>query len=379
MSVLHPHSVVIIGAGPAGLAAATCLKQHKIPLVILEKSNQIAPKWKEHYDRLHLHTHKDYSYLPGMKFPKETPVFPSRDQVWDYLKSYANHFKHMPIFKTTVQSIRKEKYLWHIKTDDAELKAKHVIIATGRNCEPKETSLEVLKDYSGKVLHSCHYKNGSSFKDKKVLVVGAGNTGAEIALDLLEHGAKPSWCVRSPTYVAPLHAFGSATQVTNIRMSRFPMSLTDPITKFFLKLKIGDLSSYGIEGPKAGPREHMLGKGQTPIIDIGTIAAVKEGKIKVVKEIEKTKVLTVFFKNGNEEKFDAIVLATGYKTGLEKILEDSDRYLDEDGLPNKDIDFVERNRIYFLGIREKGTGVFYEINKDSQRIADKIAEDLKKV
>ena len=376
METPQHHPIIIVGAGPAGLAIATCLKELKLPVLILEEAERVASQWSKHYDRLHLHTHKNYSHLPGLKFPKNVPVFPSRKQVLDYMENYAKIFKHEPRFKTKVLSAIRQGEIWHIKTNQGLLSTDHLIIATGRNRIPKNKSLPVLKNFTGQVIHSSEYKNGSSLKGKKVLVIGAGNTGAELALDLLEHKAKPFWCVRSPTHIVPLNSLGSPTQVSNIRMSYLPMNVTDPISQFFLKFTVGDLSQYGIERPKEGPRRHMKEKGRTPILDIGTVEAVRKGQIKVVKGLKKTKDLEIEFLDGSKEEFDAIVLATGYSPGLEKILPENKIYFDSFGLPYEGIESKEdSDHLYFVGVREQGTGVLYEINKAAHRIAKKIRKE----
>ena len=121
METPQHHPIIIVGAGPAGLAIATCLKELKLPVLILEEAERVASQWSKHYDRLHLHTHKNYSHLPGLKFPKNVPVFPSRKQVLDYMENYAKIFKHEPRFKTKVLSAIRQGEIWHIKTNQLDI------------------------------------------------------------------------------------------------------------------------------------------------------------------------------------------------------------------------------------------------------------------
>ena len=146
------------------------------------------------------------------------------------------------------------------------------------------------------------------------------------------------------------------------------MNVTDPISQFFLKFTVGDLSQYGIERPKEGPRRHMKEKGRTPILDIGTVEAVRKGQIKVVKGLKKTKDLEIEFLDGSKEEFDAIVLATGYSPGLEKILPENKIYF---GLNKK-----KTNKQYlfydlFLSIDKKNKDLF-----EFENITQKIKESL---
>ena len=378
MSCTEHHSVIIIGAGPAGLAAATCLKAQGVTALIVEQSDRIAVKWHKHYDRLHLHTHRDYSALPEMPYPKDYPIFISRQQVLDYMESYAKKFDHKPRFGVKILNLAKQGEIWFLKTNKGFLSADHVIVATGRNRSPKNKELPELKKYTGQVIHSAHYRNGKELKGKNVLVIGAGNTGAEIALDLAEHQAKSFLCVRSPTHVVPLNSMGSASQITNIRLSYLPISLTDPITKIFLKLKMGDLSKYGLIRPKEGTRAHMKRTGRVPIIDIGTIDAIKKGLIKVVKGLDQVDGRKVQFKGGYAQSFDAVVVATGYTPGLGEFLPNNKIYEDRFGIPRQDLaEMEDSEKIYFIGLRDEGTGVLYQINKRAYGLAERVAKSMK--
>lgn len=366
--------IIIIGAGPAGLAVAASLKKHGLEPFVLEEADRIAIKWHQHYDRLCLHTHKKFSSLPGLPFPKSYPMFVPRQQFVDYLEEYAKKFNLKPRFKTKVLGLKKEGKVWHIETNKGLLTADHVVLGTGRNRVVKNSKLEALKGYTGEIVHSSLYKNGSDFAGKRVLVVGAGNTGAEIALDLLKYKAKPFWCVRSPTYVVPLKALGTAAQVTNLRMSHFPSSVTDPISAFFLKFTIGDLSPYGIEKPQEGLREYIKKTGRVPVIDLGTVDAVKKGKIKVVKSLKSAEGLKINFEGDVTQEFDRIIVATGYSPGLSQLLQNSTYY--EKNLKSgfEGIEKIENSeKIYFVGLQDEGTGLLYQINKGAERVAHKIA------
>ena len=189
-------TVVIVGAGPAGLAVGACLKRAGVDFAILEKAGEVAPAWRRHYRRLHLHTVKSFSSLPFLPFPRDYPRYVPRELVVRYLDDYARKFDLRPRFGVTVKAIRRDDSGFLVETGSDSLKARHVVIASGNNAEPIVPRLAAIEAFKGEVLHSADYTQAAPFAGRSVLIVGMGNTGAEIALDLAEGGAKPTISVR---------------------------------------------------------------------------------------------------------------------------------------------------------------------------------------
>ena len=128
--------VLIVGAGPAGLAVAACLRKKSQDFQIIEQSNQVGWRWHHHYDRLHLHTARDYSALPHMGFARGVPRYPSREQVVEYLQTYAQHFAIEPQFNTELKSLHRETDHWRVVTSKQDIQAKQVVLCTGYNGSP---------------------------------------------------------------------------------------------------------------------------------------------------------------------------------------------------------------------------------------------------
>ena len=170
-----------------GLAAAACLSKAGLDFVVLEKEHQVASSWRRHYARLHLHTVKQHSALPFLPFPKSYPRCVPRDLVIRYLESYAAHFDLRPKFAETVNSVRREANTWVIESTSGSFRAPFVVIASGYNAEPVSPSLVGIQGQDLSI-ESTNI-DAKSFFGQSVLVVGMGNTGAEIALDLAEGGA----------------------------------------------------------------------------------------------------------------------------------------------------------------------------------------------
>jgi indole-3-pyruvate monooxygenase len=365
-------SVVIIGAGPAGLAAAACLKRRRVPFEILEASDKVAATWRRHYDRLHLHTARSTSALPYLHFPDDFPRYVSRDQLIEYFEIYAETFGLRPRFNCPVESITREDNLWRVESAGGRFDARHVIIATGINREPNRPSWPGLSDFPGEVVHSSEYRNGTVFRGKKVLIVGIGNSGAEIAIDLYEHGAQPTISVREGVNVIPRSILGIPVERIAIATSWVPSGIMDKLNAPIRKLVVGDLSRYGLSSPSEGPTSQISGRGRIPLIDVGTIDLIKQGKIDVRPKIERFDGRKVRFDDDRVETFEAVILATGYRHGLGRILDEPVQQ--QDGA--RRVELPERTGLHFCGFRIASGGMLREIGIEARRVARAIASDL---
>jgi cation diffusion facilitator CzcD-associated flavoprotein CzcO len=247
--------VIIVGAGPSGLATAVCLKQGCVDFVILEREHQVGSRWRNHYERLHLHTFRNLSTLPGMAWPKGTPKYPTRQQVVDYLQAYANKFDIQPEFGQDVQSIERvnENGTWTVRTQDKTWRARTLVVAAGYNRTPHAPTWPGQDTFTGDLLQSIDYRSARTWAGKRALVVGSGNTGAEIAVDFVEHDADVSICIRGPIHLIPRDIGPLPAQYTGIALSQLPRPLADKLGVLTSKLYFGDLSKYGIVRPKKGP------------------------------------------------------------------------------------------------------------------------------
>jgi hypothetical protein len=369
---------IIIGAGPAGLAMAGQLAHLNQPFTVLEASEYIGLAWRNHYDRLHLHTVKEHSALPHLPYPANYPTYVPRLQVVEYLERYAERFNIRPLFNQKVTKIqRNQGGMWQVKTETDTFTAERVVVATGYNQVPNVPELPGQRNFRGIIWHSYEYRNGAPFRDENVLIVGMGNTGAELALDLLEHGAKPYISVRRPINIIRRDVFGRPAQPIAIFLSKFPRWFADFLAGLAQKINVGDVSAYGL-GKPAHPPSYDTRRGIIPVIDIGTLDQIKAGNITVVPSIERVNAKTVTFSDHRELPFDAIILATGYRPGVTAFLDTTltARILNDRGYP-KHLWFNDKDLqgLYFLGYTTPLTGVIYNLNIDSDRIAKHIVEN----
>ena len=228
------NHVIVIGAGPAGLAVGARLKHENIPCMILEQNDRVGSAWHHHYDRLHLHTDKRNSELPFLPYPKDYPKYISRFQLIEYLESYTQKFRLNIRFHQEVISAESIKDQWEVQTQDNLYLTKNLVIAAGCNHEPVIPSWPGQDSFNGRVIHSADYKNGEPFKGKKVLVVGFGNSGGEIAIDFWEHGAQVSLAVRNAVNVIPRESFGMPILSIGILLNKLPSRIADAINAPYL-------------------------------------------------------------------------------------------------------------------------------------------------
>jgi indole-3-pyruvate monooxygenase len=366
-------NTIIIGAGAAGLAVGACLKQEGIPNLILEQSHQVGATWRRHYDRLHLHTDKKNSALPYAPYPADYPRFPSRDQVVKYLEDYAKHFALDIRFNQQVTSARRGEDKWLVQTQDRLHASPNLVVSAGYARQPLMPAWPGLEAFPGKVCHSSEYKNGSAFQGKRVLVVGFGNSGGEIAIDLYEHGARPAIAVRNAVNVIPRELGGIPILSIGILQNKLPAGLADAINAPILRAVVGDITRYGLRKLPYGPATQIRTDKRIPLIDVGTMKLIREGHVKIYPGVEAVSGNRVKFKGGKEAEFDALILATGYRPQVSDFLQDASSVIDQNGAPTSTGKESQIPGLYFCGYYVSPTGMLREIAMEAKQIRTAIA------
>ena len=359
--------------GASGLAIAGRLTKLSVPYLLLEKTENVGNEWRNHYDRLCLHTDKIHSALPHLPFPDDYPTFVPKAQYIQYLESYIQHFGIKPIYNQEVIGIEKTPNSWQINTQASVFLTQNVIVSMGYNRVPKIPHFINNGLYAGQIIHSSSYKNGKDFAGKNVLVVGYGNSGAEIALDLYENGAKTYVSIRNPVNIVNRDFMGRSTQGLAIFLSKFGNSFYDFVSKIFKKLSTGAMEGTGIPISLLTPSEQLRTLGKVPVIDVGTLKQIKEKNIFVLPDIQEFTNDSVVFIDGQKIKIDVVILATGYHAHLEKIVKNIAPLLNERFYPKEMWnDNATFKGLYFLGFNLPLTGILRDINLSSAKIAQKI-------
>ena len=327
-------STLIVGAGPAGLAVAAGLAARGRPYTIVERGARVAESWHHHYDRLCLHTVKELSALPGLGFPEHYPRYVPREQLAAYYGAYATHHGIEPRFGVEVTAILRSGSGWRVEVaEGAAFDADAVVLATGVNRVPVRPTFRGESSFQGTIEHSRSYRRPDPYRGRRVLIVGMGNTGAEIALDLCDAGVDVALSVRGPVNIVPREVWGRPTQRTAILLGRLPEGLGDRLGVLLRRLTVGDLSRWGIRTPALPPVRQLRLQGKTPVIDLGTVAHIRAGRIPVHGAVDRFVPEGVTFQGGRTAPFDAVLLATGYRPGVESFFADTDGLLDRNGLP----------------------------------------------
>ncbi|KAI3741993.1 hypothetical protein L1987_59672 [Smallanthus sonchifolius] len=370
--------VVIVGAGPAGIATSACLNLLSIPNIVLEREDCYASLWqKKAYDRLKLHLAKNFCQLPHMPFPLSAPTFVPKNMFVQYLQNYVYHYNVDPLYQRSVESAWYDRIeqKWVVTAKNRvlglveEYVCEFLVVATGENSEGFIPNVYGLDTFKGLVIHSSEYENGKKFRNKDVLVVGAGNSGMEIAYDLYNWGAQTSIVVRSPVHVLTKEL----VQLGMYLLKYIPCTFVDKMVLMLSKILYGDLGGYGIQRPFKGPFWLKQETGRSPVIDVGTVSKIKTRDIKVMTAIKEIEGDHIKFTDGQERQFDAIVFATGFRSTVQKWLKDDGGLFNENGMPKHKSPnhWKGENGLYCVGFASAG---LFGISNDAKNIANDISQ-----
>ncbi|KAH7847468.1 hypothetical protein Vadar_026416 [Vaccinium darrowii] len=270
---LFVNGPIIVGAGPSGLAVSACLKSNGIPSLILERSDCLASLWQQRTR--------------------------GSNKQWKRLSSIQN------------------LGFGGIQTRDFEYISRWLVVATGENAEAFEPEIQGIDKFEGVKVHTSGYVSGCEFRNQRVLVVGCGNSGMEVSLDLCRHNASPHLVVRSTVHILPREMFGFSTfGIAMALLKWLPLRIVDKFLLFMANFTLGNTDKLGLRRPKTGPIELKNATGKTPVLDVGALSQIKSGKIKVVESLREITRNGAKFMDGQEKEFDSIILATGYKSNV---------------------------------------------------------------
>jgi putative flavoprotein involved in K+ transport len=370
------HDAVVVGAGPAGLAAAATLRAQGVHALVVDKAPAVGSTWRAHYDRLHLHTERALSGLPGLPIPRKHGKWVPRLGVVEYLEDYARHHQIALRLSTPVERIDRDDGVWRLETPAfGPLLARVVVIATGFNHTPSVPDWPGKSSFAGWLVHSASYRNAERFRGQHVLVVGTGNSGAEIAVDLAEGGAASvRVAVRTPPNIVPREVIpGVSAQRVGLVLRRLPPAVVDPIAGFVQRIAVGDLTPYGLARAPRGTYTRAR-EGQIPILDVGFIDALKAKRVGIVAAVRGFERRDVILEDGSRIQPDAVIAATGFARALESLVGHLG-ILDGRGAPvvHGPATDPRAPALYFIGFSNPISGNLREIGIDARKIARAVA------
>jgi len=362
--------VVVIGAGPAGLATAAELRRRGLQAIVLERG-EVGAAWRGRYDSLHLHTIRGMSGLPGMPIPRSEGRWVARDSLVRYLERYAAANSLDVRTGTTVTRVDRLNGGWRVAAGDESVDAGAVVVATGYSNEPLLPDWPGRDSFAGELVHSADYRNAEPYRGRDVLVVGAGNSGAEIATGLADGGAqRVRLSVRTPPQIVRRERFGLPAHVVGLLAGLMPTRTADAIGLAMRRLSVPDLSAFGLSLPTVGPVTAFNASGSPPIVDVGIIDAVQDGRVEVVAAVESFRPDGIVLADGSVVTPDAVIAATGFRSALEPLVGHLG-VLDARGLPlvlNARVD-PRAPQLYFVGFRPYLGGLLWEAARGARSVA----------
>jgi len=363
---------LVIGAGPAGLAAASELQKVGYTVVVIDKADSVGSSWSHHYDRLHLHTARGMSSLPGRPMPKRYGRWVARDDFREYLADFAAQEKLDVRLGVEASGVKKVDDRWTVETSIGTLSGDALVVATGYNHAAKIPDWPGIDAYTGRVVHSSEYRNPAALDARHVLVVGPGNSGAEIAADLAGSGVAVTLAVRTPPNLVRREVLGIPTQSLTVSTYPLPTKIADRVARGMQILTVGDLSRYGLQKAPRGIFSQQAFDDVTPTIDVGLIDALKAGRITVVGAVESFTKDAVQLADGTSVTADVVLVATGFQRGLEPLVGDLG-VIAPGGRPliNADEQLPGLEGLFFLGYSNPITGNIRQVGIDARKIAKK--------
>jgi cation diffusion facilitator CzcD-associated flavoprotein CzcO len=355
---------LIIGAGPGGLSAAAAMKARGVPFDIVDAGRQVGGIWDidrpetPMYDAAHFISSRTQSGLRDFPMPEEYPDYPRHDQILRYIQAFAghHHLTERVEFGTRVIGARPEDggTRWHVSLDNGDERSYGALcVATGTTWHPSVP--ELPGTFEGDVYHAFHFRSAREFEGKRVLVVGGGNSGCDIACEAARSADRAFISLSRGYHFVPKYVFGMPADVFAHAGPRLPGWLEERVFGFLIgKLLVGDLTRYGLPKP-----DHRILQSH-PIMNTQILHYLGHGDLEVRPDVQRLEAGSVVFTDGSEEAVDVVVLATGYERifpflaggGEGGTVEPRDLYLDL---------FHRRHpTLFFVGLFETD-GAAYEI------------------
>jgi Flavin-binding monooxygenase-like len=366
-------TICVIGAGAAGLSAARHLKASSIPFEVVEREGDVGGIWDASlphspvYRSAHMISSKPLTEFPDFPMPREYPDYPSHTQALAYLRAYARQlglYEHIRFGRTVEQAELTAGGEWSLRFADGSARTyAGLVVAAGVHWIP--STPDVPGRFDGEIIHSCRYKTPEIFGDKRVLVVGAGNSGCDIAVEASHHAARTYLSVRRGYHYIPKYAFGRPIdQIGEISLRlRVPLFIRRPLNQLVLKAVVGSPEQFGLPRP-----DHRLLESH-PIVNSQILLALGQGDVLPKPDLVELSGRDARFKDGTAEQIDLIVFATGYQPTFPFL--DPAHVNSPDGRPNFYLHVFHPTyeNLFILGVLQPDSGVWQLMDLQARAVA----------
>ena len=366
----YSHKYCIVGAGPAGLTVAKNFAARGIPFDCFEREADLGGNWhygqqsSSVYASTHLISSKRLTEFTDFPMPADYPPYPSHKQALDYLRSYARHFEieEQIQFNTAIERIEPVGERWRVTLADGSQPRLYrgVVVANGHHSNPLPNPFP--GEFHGEILHSHHYKTPDVLRNKRVLVVGAGNSGCDIAVEASQHAAQTYLSMRRGYHFLPKFLHGRPIDLCGENMHRWhwPLWLQRWVSGLLVTIALGRPQRYGLPAP-----DHKLFETH-PIVNSQLLYYVGHGRIQIKMNVERLCGDRVRFRDGTELPIDLIVLAIGYKLSFPFL--DSDLILNEQGKPRLFLNAFhpQHDNFFVAGLIQPNSGLWGLVDRQAQ-------------
>ena len=363
----------IVGAGPSGLGTARAFAQAGIPFDVLERHGDVGGIWDignartPMYETAHFISSRTQSEFSDFPMPETYPDYPNWKQILDYLRGFTEHhgLRQYIQFGADVRRIAPAGEQWEVTLATGERRRyRGVVLAVGHNWDP------LMPDYpghfDGECYHSFSYRSPIAFRGKRVLIVGGGNSGCDIACDAATHAERAMISLRRGYYFLPKHIFGQPLDVFFRQGPHIPLWLGQPLLAVLLRVLVGDLTRYGLPKP-----DHKV-LASHPIMNTQLLHHLAHGDIAAKPDVRELRGRRVLFTDGSEEEVDLIVYATGYRATIPCLDNDGASVL-ERGRLFLNIFPVDHPNLFVIGQFETDGGAYPVVSRQAELVARAIA------
>lgn len=376
------EDVLVVGAGPAGLSAARELVRAGRKPLVLERAAAVGSAWRNHYEGLRLNTGRVLSRLAGEPIPRSAGGWPSREAFVRYLESFPERGGFPVLTGVQVERVARDpsQQGWRVEAADGRrFAASAVVVATGGSRVPVVPEWPGASGFEGRLLHASAFRSPEPFRGLRVLVVGCGNSGAEIASRLVAHAAEVTCSVRTPPHLLPRSVLGVPMAGWGLVLRHLPAAWADSLMLGLQRLVFGNLASQGLPLPRTRLSVKFGETNVVPTLYEDFARHVRAGGIRIVGEVRRFHgpEVEVEATVGNGEtaasavrlRPDVVVAATGYRSGLRELV-DVPGLIDAKDRPGVTgaVEHSLAPGLFFIGQSNPLTGQLREIRLEAQAI-----------